>query len=795
MSNELNKEFSFSNQPSNQQAQTNETPTSSEFDTVRLQYALKKSWVGIAVIITVMMIAAFLYNRYTKPLFRASAIIQLEFNEDAQIIGLTAGGGRGQQAKSLSGEIEIIKSNVVYEEVLKDINLDVSYFFNGQILNDEKFASEIPFSILYSKENNPLIVGQAIYVTPQKNNTALISIENGAKRTAVESPYRTPVTVNGFTFSIIDNKHTTESINQPYFFTINNQTSLLHYLNQNLTVKILNFEANTLGVYFTDYNANKAKAITQSVINIYLKKSIEQKQKSNAQTLLYINNQLDSTLQKLKHIEDQMQALSEGSMFGNTSEAYQIITTQIDKYTIEKTELDETLKLLDHLNQLVSNNKEVQSFLPQLEGLGSSNLSSSIARLNEINQDFQKLKESNTSSTLSYKNKEIERNAIRNTILVNIFENKKILLEHLQDLSDKLAELSSELKKLPSKETGLVGLKRYYGLYEKFFLLLNQKKVEFETAKAGKVPDFLILSNPSVNPTPVTAQPLIIYTGFGVGSLFLAFLLIVIIFFLQDKILNEKELSKICALPIIGSIPKFKKEKMKHSKLQVIDFPQSRVSEAFRNIRSNLEFICPNKTARIITISSTISGEGKTFITLNLAGILALTGKKVIVLDLDLRKPKLHHGFDTTNDLGTSDLLIEKTTLKECIKHSEFEGLDFITAGNKPPNPSELILTDRFENLLDELKMLYDVIIIDTPPIGLVTDGILAMKKADIQLYIARAGHTKISMLKDVELIKRNKQFKNLSIILNDVSASGRSYGYSGYGYGYYDEEKTTTKA
>lgn len=266
---------------------------------------------------------------------------------------------------------------------------------------------------------------------------------------------------------------------------------------------------------------------------------------------------------------------------------------------------------------------------------------------------------------------------------------------------------------------------------------------------------------------------------------------------MQDKILNEKELSKICALPIIGSIPKFKKEKMKHSKLQVIDFPQSRVSEAFRNIRSNLEFICPNKTARIITISSTISGEGKTFITLNLAGILALTGKKVIVLDLDLRKPKLHHGFDTTNDLGTSDLLIEKTTLKECIKHSEFEGLDFITAGNKPPNPSELILTDRFENLLDELKMLYDVIIIDTPPIGLVTDGILAMKKADIQLYIARAGHTKISMLKDVELIKRNKQFKNLSIILNDVSASGRSYGYSGYGYGYgyYDEEKTITKA
>ena len=249
-------------------------------------------------------------------------------------------------------------------------------------------------------------------------------------------------------------------------------------------------------------------------------------------------------------------------------------------------------------------------------------------------------------------------------------------------------------------------------------------------------------------------------------------------------------MEKISKLPVIGSIPHFKTVKMQHSKLQVIDFPQSRVSEAFRNVRSNLEFFSPKTNSRLITISSTVGGEGKTFITLNLAGIIALSGKKTIVLDLDMRKPKLHLGFDTTNKFGMSDLLIGKNTIFECTKHSKVEGLDYITAGSTPPNPSELILNKRLEEVIIELKETYDTILIDTPPIGLVTDGISVMQIADIQLYVARSGYTKISMLKEIELIKRNKHFSNLSIILNDVS-KGRSYGYSGYGNDYYDEEQT----
>lgn len=799
MSNDLNQEFNLSNQTSKLQPPTVQQTSQGSFDTVRLVHVVQKSWAWMTLTLFICVILAFFYNRYTKPLFRASSIIQLEFNDDAKLSGLTAkiSGGRKQKAKSLSGEIEIIKSNVLYEELLKKINLQVSYYYEGQVINDEKFGSETPFSVSIAPENNSPLYSKPIYVSIKNQYTVNITTDQGSSEEKTrEVNFNQQVTVKGFTFSIKPTNSSLNNISAPYFFKIKSKPILLKYLNKNLAVEILNYEANTLAIHFSDYNKKKAKRITEEIIDIYLKKSVEQKQKSNAQTLSYINNQLDSTLRKLEDIEGQMQNLSKGSMFGNTSEAYNLITTQIDKYVTAKNELSDKLELLSHLNKLISNNEELDSFIPQLEGLGTSSLTASITHLNEINQEFLKLRESHKSSTLSYKNKEIERNSTRNTILGYIFENNKILLKKLQEISDKLSQLNSELRKLPSKETDLVGLKRYYGLYENFFLLLNQKKVEFETAKAGKVPDFLILSNPQLDEAPVTINPKLIYIIFVALALFLSFLILVTIFFLENKILNQKELEKITSIPVIGSVPKFKTEKMNYSKLQVIDFPQSRISEAFRNIRSNLEFFCPNKSTRIITVSSTISGEGKTFITLNLAGILALSDKKVIVLDLDMRKPKLHLGFDTNNDEGMSDLLISKNTVSKCIKHSGFKGLDFITAGNKPPNPSELILNKNFDSVLDDLKEIYDIIIIDTPPIGLVTDGISAMQKADIQLYIARAGYTSIPMLKDVELIKRNKQFANMSIILNDVS-KGRSYGHSGYGdgYGYYNDEKKTKKA
>jgi len=191
-----------------------------------------------------------------------------------------------------------------------------------------------------------------------------------------------------------------------------------------------------------------------------------------------------------------------------------------------------------------------------------------------------------------------------------------------------------------------------------------------------------------------------------------------------------------------------------------------------------------NNKAQVVAISSSISGEGKTFVALNLAGIIAMSGKKTIVIDLDLRKPKVHLGFNVTNDFGVSNLIIKETDLDTCIHHSEVQNLDFITAGPIPPNPSELILSDEFKNILEQLKAKYDMIIIDNPPVGLVSDGIQILANADIPIYIFKANYSKRNFTERVTELFEVQQLKSLNVILNGIEPIKRRYGY-GYGYGY----------
>lgn len=188
----------------------------------------------------------------------------------------------------------------------------------------------------------------------------------------------------------------------------------------------------------------------------------------------------------------------------------------------------------------------------------------------------------------------------------------------------------------------------------------------------------------------------------------------------------------------------------------------------------------PDIKSKVYSFTSTIGSEGKTFISTNLAALLTMAGKKVIVIDLDLRRPKVHKAFNQAADkCGMSTLLIKKNSLDECLKHSDLEGLDYIGAGPVPPNPSELILRDSFDEILNELKQRYDIIILDTPPVGIVTDGLLAMQKADLPIYILRADYSKLSFIKNINRLVATKRYPNFSIILNNVSSSKSGYGYS----------------
>jgi capsular exopolysaccharide synthesis family protein len=243
--------------------------------------------------------------------------------------------------------------------------------------------------------------------------------------------------------------------------------------------------------------------------------------------------------------------------------------------------------------------------------------------------------------------------------------------------------------------------------------------------------------------------------------------------------------------PVLGIVPVFKQKKETVSRLVIDKNPKSAISEALRLIRTNLDFVFPGKKQkRIIAVTSTVSGEGKTFVVVNLGGIIALSEAKVILLDLDMRKPKIHVAFDAENQKGVSTILINKHKLEECIQKSPIPNLDFISSGPTPPNPSELIMRAEFDKLLQDLSQLYDYILIDTPPVGLVTDGILVMSKSDLPLYVVRADYSRRTVSNNINKLFKNERFRNLTVVLNALRSEKDvyKYDYGGYSQGYYDE-------
>ena len=312
--------------------------------------------------------------------------------------------------------------------------------------------------------------------------------------------------------------------------------------------------------------------------------------------------------------------------------------------------------------------------------------------------------------------------------------------------------------------------------------------------RRGRVPPPGRILSPASTPSTPLSPNEIIYYGIGtVAGLLLSIVFVLVRYLLHNKITSQQELERLSSAFVLGTIPYYFKEKKADSRLVVINQLKSEISEAFRSIRTNLEFLNGHDRKPIIAITSTVSGEGKTFVAANLGGIISLLHNRVVLIDLDMRKPRFHEVFeDTDPSKGLSTILIRKYEVEECIHKTNLENLDYIPAGPIPPNPSELILSGQFEELMKYLENKYDVIIIDTPPVGLVTDGIHALKIASIPIYVVRADFSKKSFLKNINRLVKVHKLKNLTLILNSLKKStNRDYGNS---YGYYEENQPSKK-
>lgn len=749
-------------------------------DPYKLYVVFKKSFLAMALIFIMTFIGVLLFIRYVKPVYESSSTIKLENSNRTNSLGLTSLKDE-EDVTSLEGELEIIRSPVVRDKVIADLNLGISYFVYGSILFEEKFKSS-PYEISFVEDYTKLAYDIPLDVEIIDENTFQIEFEKhsqaGVFGELCKTPFGNFILKKTSYFKDFDKSQNT-------FFTFNSADALKAYFQNNLFADISNQQARTISISFKDHNINKAFSVVKSIDSIYFEQTLQLKLKTFDQSIEFLTNSIKKAEENLIDAEDKFETFMRKNKTMDVMADYTKYSELADGNVQTKKELTFNLSLLKNIEGLIEKDKDLTEYIPLLSSLDDEQLTELITGLNQLNQDRDNMLLSQNESTHAYQMKKKAAFNAKANALELITQNEKIIQKQIHDLNLELFEIESSIMSFPSKETEMTRLKRHYNLYDKFYGLLMDKLVEQGLTKAGVTVDFIILSQPAIERAPIYPKKgLIILSGVGVAIL-LCLLLVVARFLMYETITTLAELERSIPIPIIGTVPEYIAEKMLFSQLIVDKKSKSAITESLRSIRTNLDFITSNKKSKVISVTSTVGGEGKTFVAVNLAAVIAMTNQRVVVLDLDMRKPKIHLAFGAENHIGLSTILIEKNTVDEVIQLSRVPDLDFITAGPTPPNPSELILLPTLDKLIEDLKSRYDVIIIDTPPVGIVTDGMLLMSKADVPLYIVRINYSKFFVAQEIKRALNRGGYNKLRVIANAVPIN-RGFKYN---YGYYDNE------
>lgn len=788
------------------------TNFSSEFELGLFLYIFRKSLLWILLVLFLSFLASLLYLRYTVPIYESNLVLQINSSNTA---GKVLKVEDIYENEDISSDIEFLRSKYLLSRALKSLPLEVSYFNQGQFLTYELYTSspiKVNFSIIDSAVlNRPfnLIIynteeAELIYSNHGKEINKKFHLNNRVLTEWAE-----------FKIDITDFKYIKqlqgEFNKQEFIFIINDIETLARAYSKRININLLNKSAKTISISVKDGNPQKSLEITSAIAREYNKYDLEKKKKSSLKILTFIDEQLDVVYKRMRGSEKSIKSFKKDNKIPNMDEFSSLYLEDLNELDNQITDIDLEISILNEIERTISAESkdiDVYNLLPILSGsdfeVSITNLISNLHALlvQREKSQFEVTKDNENIKSLDY---QID---IQKKLLINsIYEFRDGLMRQRKNILAKVSEIEGKFYSIPEKELEYAQLNRLFSSDEKFFTLLLEKRTEYSISEAGFVPQNVVLEK-AVRPSkPISPNRELSILSFVLGGLSLSILGLIIRYLVHNDITSLNEITKHthASIGILGIIPRYKKE-IPLSQLIVNENPKSLIAEAFRTIRSNLQFISNVEGPKIMAITSTISGEGKTFIAINLAGIIAFSGKKVIILDLDMRRPKIHAGFGVENEKGMSTLLISKDEISNCVHHSKQENLDFITAGPIPPNPSELIINGKIDDILNELKKSYDVIIVDNPPVGLVTDGISIIQKADYPIYIFRAEYSKKNFIQNVDRLYNETRLSRLSIILNGVDINKRSYGYNygyGYGYGYaytsgygsyYDESKSRKK-
>ncbi|MBI3502021.1 MAG: polysaccharide biosynthesis tyrosine autokinase [Bacteroidetes bacterium] len=756
-------------------------------DLKRVWRLLSENWYIILVFFILSIIGAYLYSYKLPKIYASKAQVLLENNETYSYQeGLYKGLGiTGTGYEKIANQQRVLTSIDLLSKVIAKLKLDVSYFIVGRIQTKEVFSGN-PFFVeaqVYSPNYYEL---PFTFKIKDEKSFELSYEENGSETTLVRK-FGEPIINNNFYFTINKSsgitKSTLASLKEiTYQFIVHDRQNLMYKYKSAISVENLEYSA-ILEVSMEDISSEHAVAFLDTLCKVYIDNSLKSQIKINENTITYIDRQLDEVVTILDSIENILVQFKEQKNILDLSKEEDMYYQNLTDFEVQKRKYEMQLKSVTYLKDYITSNMNKELLPPSVYVENNdAYLTKAIGDLYDYQVQINSSMFTTTEKSTVVKELEYKVELLRSDILKYLVNLEKAVNEKINTVADEILFYESKLKMVPSNQRQMMNIDRKAEVYDKMYLYLLQKRAETVIAKAGIISDISVIESAhSIGVVKPNMNK--IYYSFMSAAIIIALLIAFIRTTFFGKIKTVDELRELTQLPIVGEV--FHSKEAKDSYLIVDSNPRSFVTEAFRSVRTNLDYLAPEAKNKIILITSNRPSAGKTFCSINLGTILAKGGKKVLLMEMDLHKPKIHSALQLTPGGGISSVLIGKATVAETILKTQIENMDVILSGPAPPNASELIVSGNFPSIIEYGRKNYDYIIMDSPPLGIISDALVLMKYSDINLFILNTDRGSMDALNFAHKVVANNKIERFAFLLNNVKQKFSRYYYKNYRYAY----------
>ena len=744
-----------------------------------------------SILLSAMLMSISLY--FKPSVYSSSALLEIKAKPKVSmpgdiLMGALSLGDGGKTGK----EVEILKTFLINEIAINKVKLQTKYYEEDGYRDIEVYE-DLPIEVTDIQILNQNIIGKKITLTPFKNNFSL-SIEGDFVNTTLkfvdkqssisldkDKKYLFNQKNSNKYFSFIINRNL--NLTKPIKFVIygDNRDIYENIVKKDLAIQQIGNTMPLIKITYEDTIPKRATDYVTALTSGFIEESIKSKNEQNNRVLKFIDEQLDSILGRLKVSENKLEVYkTKNDIIEPSIQAKKYI----EKLSTLEIQLSENLlkqKLVNNLYMFIKKNDNLDAITPSLMELNDKPTLDLIVSYQNL-----EIKMSNLKTELTDEHPELitvkrQMYYIKQKIIANIKNLKSLINQKHKSLRKEKRSYEEKIKTLPKEEKHLVNISRDYKVSATMYDYLLKKKTENELLIVSTLSDYKIIDSAHTSSEPIKPKRVLLMISAPLIGLLLGVVLAVVLKSLNNKISSKEELEDLTDLPLLGIIPLCKN---KNTKLEVYNDLNSEFTESYRSLRMNLPAKKEDGTANTILVTSTVESEGKTTLISNLASVFQMAGYKSIILNLDLRKPTLHEYFDLDNEKGMSTYLSGHDSIQDIIFSTKYPDLHVIASGPIPNNPSELILSPKFNTLLEILKTRYDYIFIDSAPVGLVSDTIHLMKFTDMNIIIFKENHAEESYVDAIHNIIQKSAIENVGIVLNQSTSKNKSNGY-GYGYGY----------